>query len=299
MAKQTIAVSGASGLVGTRLCSVLRDSGHTVVPISRRTSESNAILWDPARGFLNPERLGAVDAIVHLAGENIAGARWNSDVKKRIRDSRVAGTKSIVDSLKSLPKRPATLVCASAIGFYGNRGDEVLDETSAPGSGFLAEVCRDWEQAAMSATDLGMRVVCGRIGVVLSGKGGALQKMLLPFKMGAGGIVGNGRQYWSWIGLSDLARALAFCVETPGISGTVNLVSPHTVTNFDFTKTLGAVLRRPTLFPLPAFMARIVLGEMANELLLASSRVTPAVLRKAGFAFQEADLHTCLRNEIS
>jgi len=235
---------------------------------------------------------------VHLAGENIAGARWNSDVKKRIRDSRVAGTKSIVDSLRSLAKRPATLVCASAIGYYGSRGDEVLDETSAPGTGYLADVCRDWEQAALTARELGVRVVCGRIGVVMSGKGGALQKMLLPFKMGAGGIVGNGRQYWSWIGLSDLARALAFCVENPGISGPVNLVSPHTATNFDFTKTLGAVLRRPTLFPLPAFMARIVLGEMADHLLLSSSRVTPAVLRKAGFAFQEADLQTCLRNEI-
>jgi len=298
VAKQTIAVSGASGLVGTQLCSVLRDAGHTVVPISRRSSESNAILWDPARGFLNPERLGSVDAIVHLAGENIAGARWNSDVKKRIRESRVAGTQSIVDSLKSLPKRPSTLVCASATGFYGNRGEEVLDETSAPGTGFLADVCRDWEQAALSAKNLGMRVICGRIGVVLSGKGGALRKMLFPFRMGGGGIVGNGRQYWSWIGLTDLARALAFCVETGDISGPVNLVSPHTVTNFDFTKTLGAVLRRPTIFPLPAFMARIVLGEMADELLLASSRVTPAVLRKAGFTFQEADLKTCLQNEV-
>ncbi|MEY3173624.1 MAG: hypothetical protein RLZZ436_1538 [Planctomycetota bacterium] len=299
MAKQTVAVSGASGLVGTRLVSVLREAGHTVVPISRRSSESNAILWDPARGFLNPERLSSVDAIVHLAGENIAGARWNSAVKKRIRDSRVLGTKSIVDSLRFLEKRPATFVCASAIGFYGNRGDEVLDETSPSGTGFLADVCRDWEQAALAAKDLGMRVVCGRIGVVLSGKGGALQKMLLPFKMGAGGIVGNGRQYWSWIGLTDLARALAFCVENPGLTGPVNLVSPHTVTNFDFTKTLGAVLRRPTLFPLPAFMARIVLGEMADHLLLSSSRVTPAVLRGAGFSFTEADLQTCLRNELS
>ncbi|MFM7037811.1 MAG: TIGR01777 family oxidoreductase [Planctomycetaceae bacterium] len=298
MAKQTVAVSGASGLVGTRLTAVLREAGHTVVAVSRRSSESNAILWDPVRGFLNPERLESVDAIVHLAGENIAGARWNSDVKKRIRDSRVAGTKSMVDSLRSLSRRPSTLVCASAIGFYGNRGDEVLDESSAQGTGFLADVCRDWEQAALGARELGIRVVCGRIGVVLSSKGGALQKMLLPFKMGAGGIVGSGRQYWSWIGLSDLARALAFCVETTGISGSVNLVSPHTVTNFDFTKTLGSVLRRPTIFPMPGFVAKIVLGEMAEELLLSSTRVTPAVLRKAGFQFTEADLKVCLGNEL-
>jgi hypothetical protein len=270
-----------------------------VIPISRRSSENNAILWDPERGFLNPERLSSVDAIVHLAGENIAASRWNDAVKRRIRDSRVIGTSGIVNSLKQLDKRPKTLVSASAIGFYGDRGEEVLNEDSPRGTGFLANVCHDWEQAALAAQELGLRVVCGRIGVVLSGKGGALQKMLLPFKLGAGGIVGSGRQYWSWIGLNDLARALAFCVENPNLSGPVNLVSPHTATNFDFTKTLGSVLHRPTLFPLPAFMAKIVLGEMANELLLASCRVTPAALRKAGFNFSEADLRTCLQHELA
>lgn len=299
MAPQTIAITGASGLVGTRLTAVLRDAGHSVIPISRRSSENNAILWDPERGFLNPERLSSVDAIVHLAGENIAASRWNDAVKRRIRDSRVIGTSGIVNSLKQLDKRPKTLVSASAIGFYGDRGEEVLNEDSPRGTGFLANVCHDWEQAALAAQELGLRVVCGRIGVVLSGKGGALQKMLLPFKLGAGGIVGSGRQYWSWIGLNDLARALAFCVENPNLSGPVNLVSPHTATNFDFTKTLGSVLHRPTLFPLPAFMAKIVLGEMANELLLASCRVTPAALRKAGFNFSEADLRTCLQHELA
>lgn len=299
MAPQTIAITGASGLVGTQLTAVLRDAGHSVIPISRRSSENNAILWDPERGFLNPERLSSVDAIVHLAGENIAASRWNDAVKRRIRDSRVIGTSGIVNSLKQLDKRPKTLVSASAIGFYGDRGEEVLNEDSPRGTGFLANVCHDWEQAALAAQELGLRVVCGRIGVVLSGKGGALQKMLLPFKLGAGGIVGSGRQYWSWIGLNDLARALAFCVENPNLSGPVNLVSPHTATNFDFTKTLGSVLHRPTLFPLPAFMAKIVLGEMANELLLASCRVTPAALRKAGFNFSEADLRTCLQHELA
>jgi uncharacterized protein (TIGR01777 family) len=299
VASQTIAVTGASGLVGTRLTEVLREAGHTVLPISRRSSENNAILWDPARGFLNPERLNSVDAIVHLAGENIAAGRWNNALKRRIRDSRVQGTNSIVNSLKSLEKRPQTLVCASAIGFYGNRGDEVLSEESPKGNGFLADVCSEWEKSALAAQELGLRVVCGRIGVVLSSKGGALKKMLLPFKLGAGGIVGHGRQYWSWIGLTDLARALAFCVENQTLSGPVNLVSPHTATNFDFTKTLGSVLHRPTLFPLPAFMAKLVLGEMAEELLLSSSRVTPNALRKAGFNFVEADLKTCLTNELA
>ena len=299
MAPQTIAITGASGLVGTRLTAVLREAGHTVVPVSRKSSENNAILWDPERGFLNPERLNSIDTIIHLAGENIAGSRWNDAVKRRIRDSRVIGTTGIVNSLKKLDKRPTTLVSASAIGFYGDRGEEVLTEDSPKGSGFLANVCHDWEQAALAANELGLRVVCGRIGVVLSSKGGALQKMLLPFKLGAGGIVGNGRQYWSWIGLTDLARALAFCAENTSLSGPVNLVSPHTATNFDFTKTLGSVLHRPTLFPLPAFMAKIVLGEMASELLLASCRVTPAALRKTGFNFSEADLRTCLQNELA
>ena len=240
MGTQTIAVSGASGLVGGRLVQLLKAAGHTVLPISRRSTDSSTILWEPDRGFLNPARLEGVDAIVHLAGENIAAGRWSPAQKQKIRDSRVQGTRSLVESLKGLTKRPKTLVCASAIGFYGDRGDEVLNEQSAPGSGFLVDVCREWEAAAATAADLGMRVVQVRLGVVLSAQGGALQKMLLPFRLGAGGIIGNGRQYWSWIGVTDAARVFAYCVEHPEISGPVNAVSPHTATNFDFTKTLGS-----------------------------------------------------------
>ena len=295
---QTVAVSGASGLIGTRLTQILRDSGKTVVPISRRSNDGNTILWDPAQGFLNPQRLETVDTIVHLAGENIAAGRWNESVKQKIRDSRVQGTLNLVNSLKGLKTRPKTLVCASAIGFYGDRGTEVLDEASSQGTGFLPEVCAEWEHAALTAQELGMRVVNVRIGVVLSAQGGALQKMLLPFKLGLGGIVGNGRQYWSWIGLNDVSRVIAFCVDTPSLSGPVNAVSPHTATNFDFTRILGSVLHRPTLFPLPAFVAKLVLGEMAEALLLSSCRVTPGVLRTAGFAFEQPELRACLQHEL-
>lgn len=298
MGTQTIAVSGASGLVGGRLAQLLKAAGHTVLPISRRSVDSSTIVWDPDRGFVNPSRLEGVDAIVHLAGENIAAGRWSPAQKQKIRDSRVLGTRSLVASLKGLTKPPRTLVCASAIGFYGDRGDEVLNEQSAPGTGFLVDVCREWEAAAAAGTELGMRVVQVRLGVVLSAQGGALQKMLFPFRMGAGGIVGSGRQYWSWISVTDAARIFAFCVENPGISGPVNAVSPHTATNFDFTKTLGAVLRRPTIFPLPGFMAKIVLGEMAGPLLLASARVTPDALRKAGFTFSQPGLRECLEAEL-
>ncbi len=298
MGTQTVAVSGASGLVGGRVVQLLKSAGHTVLPISRRSTDSSTILWEPDRGFLNPARLEGVDAIVHLAGENIAAGRWSPAQKQKIRDSRVQGTRSLVESLKNLTKRPKTLVCASAIGFYGDRGDEVLNEHSAPGSGFLVDVCREWEAAAATATDLGMRVVQVRLGVVLSAQGGALQKMLLPFRLGAGGIVGSGRQYWSWIGVTDAARVFVYCVEHSEISGPVNAVSPHTATNFDFTKTLGSVLRRPTIFPLPGFMAKIVLGEMAGPLLLASARVTPDALRKAGFTFSQPGLRECLEAEL-
>ena len=298
MGTQTVAVSGASGLVGGKLVGLLKSAGHTVLPISRRSADSSTILWEPERGFLNPARLEGVDAIVHLAGENIAAGRWSPAQKQKIRDSRVQGTRTLVESLRGLSNRPKTLVCASAIGFYGDRGEEVLDEQSTAGTGFLPDVCREWEAAAAGATELGMRVVHVRLGVVLSAQGGALQKMLLPFKLGAGGIIGNGRQYWSWIGVTDAARIFEFCVENPSVSGPVNAVSPHTATNFDFTKTLGSVLRRPTVFPLPGFMAKLVLGEMAEPLLLASARVTPNALRKAGFTFTEPGLRECLAAEL-
>ncbi|MFO0977822.1 MAG: TIGR01777 family oxidoreductase [Planctomycetaceae bacterium] len=295
-----IAVSGASGLVGSSLVTALKASGHQVRPMVRKSGSngSEEILWDLQRGIANPERLKGVDTVIHLAGENIASGRWNTAIKERIRNSRVQGTRSLVNSLKAAESRPSTLVCASAVGFYGHRGDEVLTEASPAGTGFLADVCREWEAEAMKAEELGIRVVCVRIGVVLSRQGGALAKMLLPFKLGAGGIVGNGRQYWSWIGLTDLVRVLQFCAETPSVRGPVNAVSPEAATNYQFTKALGSVLHRPTIFPLPAFMAKLVLGEMADELLLASIRVQPAALQKAGFKFEAGDLKQCLEMEL-
>ena len=299
--KQTVAITGASGMVGTALATVLRESGHKPVSITRKASESNegSIVWDPASGLKNPSRLETVDTVVHLAGENIAGGRWTAALKDRIRRSRVEGTRSLVKSIAAIGHRPKTLVCASAIGFYGERGDTVLDEDAVAGSGFLAEVCRGWEQEAEAATELGLRVVKVRIGVVLSPKGGALAKMLLPFKLGAGGIIGSGKQYWSWIGLHDLVRIIAFCVEHDSIRGAVNAVSPNSMTNYDFTKGIGRALHRPTLFPMPAFAAKLVLGEMANELLLSSTRVIPKKLKEQGFEFHYPELVGCLEHELS
>ena len=296
----TVAMTGASGLVGTELSGLLRSLGHSVVPITRKSSGSNgdAIVWDPARGVLNPRQLESVNAIMHLAGENIAAGRWTAALKERIRKSRVEGTRALVQSLAGLQHRPQTLVCASAIGYYGDRGDEVLTESSAAGSGFLAEVCSAWESEAMAAAALGVRVVCMRLGVVLSPKGGALAKMLLPFKLGVGGVIGSGKQHWSWIGMNDLVRAIAFCVESENIRGPVNAVSPQALNNYDFTKTLGAILHRPTVFPMPAFVAKLVLGEMAEALLLSSARVIPETLQAHGFQFAQPDLKGCLEHEL-
>lgn len=298
---QTVAISGATGLVGTSLADLLAAEGKSVTAISRRDGGSyqDTIKWDPATGLTNPARLDGIDAIVHLAGENIAGARWNDSVKRKIRNSRIEGTRSLVKSIASVENRPKVLVSASAIGIYGDRGDEELTESSTFGNGFLADVCRDWETEANAAADLGLRVVNIRIGVVLSPKGGALAKMLLPFKMGMGGIVGSGKQYWSWIGLRDLTRIIAFCLNDESVSGPVNAVSPQPLTNKEFTKDVGAVLRRPTIFPLPGFMAKIVLGEMAKDLLLASSRVLPTRLQQAGFEFEHPELQACLKHELN
>ncbi len=296
----TVAMTGASGLVGTELSALLKSTGHTVLPITRKSSGStgNAIVWDPARGVLNPRQLESVNAIVHLAGENIAAGRWTAALKERIRKSRVEGTRALVQSLAGLQHRPQTLVCASAIGYYGDRGDEVLTESSAAGSGFLAEVCSAWESEAMAAAALGVRVVCMRFGVVLSPKGGALAKMLLPFKLGVGGVIGSGKQHWSWIGMNDLVRAIAFCVENENIRGPVNAVSPQALNNYDFTKAVGARLHRPTVFPMPAFVAKLVLGEMAEALLLSSARVIPEKLQAHGFQFAQPDLKSCLEHEL-
>jgi uncharacterized protein (TIGR01777 family) len=299
MQNQKIAISGATGLVGGELIGSLKSDGHKTLTLTRRNAGEGSVLWDPAKGVTSPEALEGLNTIVHLAGENIAGSRWTAAVKERIRSSRVEGTRNLVKSLASLNSPPKTLVCASAIGFYGHRGDERLDESSAVGSGYLADVCKAWESEAMEAEKLGLRVVRLRIGVVLSKKGGALAKMLLPFKLGVGGIIGSGKQYWSWIGLHDLVRIIRFCVENDAVSGAVNAVSPNPMTNYDFTKALGAVLHRPTIFPMPAFAAKLALGEMADDLLLSSIRVEPQKLQSLGFQFEQPDLTSCLKHELS
>ena len=240
-------------------------------------------------------QLEGQDAVVHLAGENIAGAPWSQERKKTIRDSRVVGTRFLCDSLLRLERPPETLVSASATGYYGDRGEEILREESGPGEGFLAEVCRDWEEATGEAVRKGMRVVNLRIGMVLSAEGGALAKMLPTFRAGAGGRVGSGRQYMSWIALPDLVDAIRHAIATDSLRGPVNAVSPHPVTNREFTKTLGHVLGRPTVAFLPAFAARLLFGEMADELLLASARVEPAKLLASGYRFRLPEVEGAIR----
>ena len=293
-----ILVTGASGLVGSALVPFLTSSGHRVTRLvrSRPRPATAEVQWDPAAGSVDTAGLEGLDAVVHLAGENIAAGRWTAEKKARIRSSRVEGTRTLCESLARLAQPPKTVVCASAIGYYGDRGEEVLREESAPGTGFLAEVCSAWEAATEPAVQKGLRVVPLRIGLVLSPAGGALAKMLLPFKLGAGGVVGTGQQYMSWITLNDVVGAIHHALITNTLQGPVNAVAPHPVTNHDFTKTLGRVLGRPTLFPMPAFAARLAFGEMADELLLASTRVEPARLVATGYRFRHSDLEGALRH---
>ncbi|MEX2111611.1 MAG: TIGR01777 family oxidoreductase [Pirellulales bacterium] len=292
-----IYVSGASGLIGSGLCVALGATGHTVCRLVRKREAAvgGNVYWNPAEQQLDPAALADADAVVNLAGESIAGGRWTAKQKDAIRTSRLKGTRTIAAALAQPDGRPKTLVNASAIGIYGNRGDELLDEDSPAGSGdFLSGVCRDWEAATQPAASAGCRVVMTRFGVVLSGDGGALAKMLLPFKLGLGGKIGSGRQYMSWVGLDDAIDVLIECVTNPALSGPVNVVAPHAVTNHEFTKTLGRVLQRPTIFPLPAFAARLALGEMADELLLSSQRVRPKRLEQAGYNFKYPTLEGAL-----
>jgi uncharacterized protein (TIGR01777 family) len=294
---QRVIVTGATGLVGSPLVQALEKAGATVVRAVRRPARDAAreIYWNADAGEIESGKLEGAAAVVHLAGENIAGRRWTESFKRAIRDSRGKGTRLWADAIAHAANKPRALVCASAIGYYGSRGDELLTETSPPGHDFLADVCRDWESACQPARDAGVRVVNARIGVILSPKGGALAKMLTPFKLGLGGKVGDGRQYMSWVTLDDVVSALAFLVATPTISGPVNLTAPHPATNAEFTAALGRVLSRPTVFPMPAFAARLAFGEMADALLLSSTRVAPAVLQGAGYNFQDPQVDAALR----
>lgn len=300
LATLKVAVSGANGLVGTALRSELTAAGATAYRLVRGSPMDAAteFQWSPEQGLTQPGRLDGVDAVVHLAGESIADGRWTDAKKQRIRDSRVLGTAALCRSLAAMPRPPKTFVCASAIGYYGDRGNEELTETSAPGQGFLPEVCVAWEQACEPARAAGIRVVNVRIGVILSRHGGALTKMLLPFKMGVGGKIGSGRQYMSWVSLDDVVGAITHALMHPEVSGPVNAVSPQPVTNAEFTRALGAALHRPTIFPMPAFAARLALGQMADDLLLASTRVLPQRLEQTGYRFRYADLAECLHAQV-
>ncbi len=298
-----ILVTGASGLVGNALVPFLTTGGHSVTRVVRRATSDEAgrdsiVRWDPILGTIDREGLEGHDAVVHLAGENIAAGRWTERQKRAILESRVHGTRMLCDALLKLKQPPKTFVCASAIGIYGDRGDEILDEKSPPGEAFLVEVCREWEKETEPLRPLGIRVVNLRSGMILSPAGGALAKMLLPFKLGLGGIIGSGRQYWSWIEIDDVLGAILHALTSVELSGPVNAVSPNPATNREFTKTLGHVLRRPTIFPLPGFIARLALGQMADELLLASARVVPHRLEETGYAFRYPQLEPALRHVL-
>lgn len=284
-----IAVSGASGLLGTALQQRLGDSGPRLIRLVRDTHGFTA---GPQRAPL--ESLAGIDAVIHLAGYPIAQRRWSAAVKQEIRDSRVVRTGQLCEQLAALPTPPQTLLCASAIGIYGDRGEELLPESAAPGEGFLADVGQQWEAACGPAAAAGIRVVHLRFGIILSTAGGALPPMLRPARWSLGGPLGSGRQWWSWISLDDAVAAILHALATPALQGPVNLVAPHPLRQADFAKTLGAVLRRPAVLPAPAIALRLALGEMAQPLLLASAHVLPEALVQSGFRFRHPYLRPCL-----
>jgi uncharacterized protein len=292
MATVRVLVSGASGTIGSEVVAVLQNTGHEVVTLSRKAYGERSIKWDPA-AKLSPATVSGFEAVVHLAGESIVG-RWSPDKKRKIEESRVQGTRHLAEALAAAPQRPRVFISASAIGYYGDRGEEVLREQSAAGQGFLSEVCKQWEAATRPASNAGIRTAHTRFGVVLSKKGGALPAMLRPFRLGLGGRVGSGKQYWSWIHVQDVVGAILHIMKSDLVQAAVNCVAPKAVTNAEFTKVLAKVLHRPAIFPLPAFAARLALGEMADELLLASLRVEPAKLISSGYPFRFRDLETAL-----
>lgn len=292
-----ILISGSHGLVGSALITSLTADGHDVVRLVRREPRSGApeVKWRPDTGLIDKDQLEGLDAVVHLAGENIAEGRWTSEKKRAILESRVKGTALLSQTLATLKQPPAVFVSASAIGYYGDRGDQLLNENSAPGNDFLAHVCQEWERATGPAVEKGIRTVLTRFGIILDENGGALEKMLTPFRMGIGGRIGSGKQWMSWIALDDVIRALRFVMDDRSISAPVNVVAPNPVRNAEFTKTLGRVLSRPTFFPVPAFAVRLAFGEMADALLLASQKVEPSVLASRGFEFKWTTLEPVLK----
>jgi len=295
-----ILISGASGLVGTALTSALRADGHRVAHFVRAGSAQaeGDVGWDPGKGLVDLAAMEAVQAVVCLNGASIARGRWTKPRKKVLADSRIQPARILVQSFEKLKQKPRVFLCASAIGFYGNRGDQILTEASEGGTDFLSDVCRQWEAEAMQAQGRGIRTACLRFGVVLSIRGGALQRMLTPFKMGVGGRLGDGRQWMSWVALDDAVGSVRFMIENESFSGPVNIVSPRPVQNAEFTRVLASILHRPAILPAPAFALRLALGELADALLLASQRVEPERLGAAGYPFRFNHVEPALRAAI-
>jgi uncharacterized protein (TIGR01777 family) len=290
-----ILVSGVSGPIGAALLPSFKTRGYEVTRLVRGLATGeNQISWDPGNPIA-PDAVSGFDAVVHLAGESIVG-RWTDEKKRKIRDSRVAGTTALAEALAQAKTKPQVFVCSSAIGYYGDRGDEVLNEGSAPGAGFLPDVCREWEAATKAAEDAGIRTVQMRTGVVLSPKGGALGKMLTPFKMGVGGRIGSGRQWMSWIDVQDMVGAIHHILKSDLLQGPVNMVAPKPVTNAEFTRTLASTLSRPAIFPMPVFVVKLAFGEMGETVLLGSQRVEPTQLVGSGYPFRFSDLRASLEN---
>jgi hypothetical protein len=289
-----ILISGASGPVGAALVPFLKTQGHTVTRLVRTSARGqDQILWDPARP-LSPDSVSGFDAVIHLAGESIVG-RWTGGKKQRILDSRTQGTSHLAEAAAKAAQRPRVFISASAVGYYGDRGDEILRENSPSGGGFAAEICRQWEAATQLAANAGIRTALMRLGVVMSADGGALPKMLPPFRLGLGGRLGSGRQWWSWVAVQDVVGAMDHVLNHDELQGPVNTVAPNPVSNAEFTTTLASVLKRPAIFPMPAFAVRLIFGQMGTELFLASQRVEPAKLAASGYQFQHPDLKNALQ----
>lgn len=295
-----IIIAGASGLIGHSLAAALRADGHDVQRLVRsQPRAADEIPWHPARHELDPARLEGADAIVNLAGENLGAGRWTPPRRERILRSRVDATGTLVEAIARTVRRPAVLVNASAVGYYGDRGDEELTEDATAGQGFLPEVCLAWESDAQRATTLGVRVVCLRLGVVLAREGGALDRMVPLFRLGIGGRLGSGRQWMSWVTRDDVLGIIAQALSDPRFAGAINVVAPDVVTNAEFTRALGAVLHRPTLLPAPAWALRLALGDMADAALLASTRAVPARLQALGYQFRHPDLSEALASVLA
>jgi uncharacterized protein len=297
-----ILVSGSTGFLGTSLIEALEREGHAIVRLVRpetlrRNSAGGsvrAVAWDPVGGAFDAASAEGADALVHLAGASIAGGRWNASRKKLLRTSRIAATRHLIGALAQLQRPPRVIVAASAIGYYGSRGDETLTETSAPGNDFLAGLCREWEAETARGAEFGARVVSLRFGIILAAHGGALPRMLTPFKLGVGGRLGTGRQWMSWVTLEEVLNVIQFALAGAELAGPVNVVAPNPVRNSEFTKILAKTLHRPALFPAPAFALRLALGEMADALLLVSQKVSPSVLENAGYQFLQPELAEAL-----